>query len=149
MITAIEDYFTLGCGRCSRFATPDCSTRPWADGLAHLRLLCLSVGLGEAVKWAHPCYIHAGRPVALIGAFRSDFRLSFFEAALLTDPAGLLEKSGPHTRHPDVIRFRANDEVAAREPVVRAYLLEALAHAEAGRRAPKPTAALELPDELS
>jgi uncharacterized protein YdeI (YjbR/CyaY-like superfamily) len=55
MITRIEDYFTKGCGRCERFATPDCSTRPWIGGLEHLRRICLDVGLEETLKWAHPC----------------------------------------------------------------------------------------------
>ena len=32
MITEIEDFFTLGCGRCERFATTDCSTRIWSAG---------------------------------------------------------------------------------------------------------------------
>ena len=63
MITDIEDFFSLGCGRCSRFATADCSTRQWADGLLALRRICLDLGLVEAVKWGHPCYLHAGRNI--------------------------------------------------------------------------------------
>ena len=47
MITDIEDYFSKDCGRCDRFATADCSTRRWADGLARLRWICLDVGLLE------------------------------------------------------------------------------------------------------
>ena len=86
MITRIEDYFARGCGRCARFDTADCDTRHWADGLAELRTLCLGAGLVETVKWGHPCYMHSGRNIAIIGAFRGDFRLSFFEAALLFFP---------------------------------------------------------------
>ena len=56
MITNIEDYFTKGCGRCNRFATPDCSTRQWAQGLNELRRVCQNAGLIETVKWACPCY---------------------------------------------------------------------------------------------
>ena len=37
MIAEIEDYFTLGCGRCDRFATTDCSARKWSAGLDALR----------------------------------------------------------------------------------------------------------------
>lgn len=50
MITDVEDYFAQGCGRCPRFATPDCSTRRWAAGLAALRRLCLEAGLTETAK---------------------------------------------------------------------------------------------------
>ena len=148
MITDIETYFTQGCGRCERFATPDCSTRRWNDGLHHLRRICRDVGLEETLKWAHPCYMHAGRNVAIFGAFRGDFRLSFFDAALLKDPDGILEKQGPNTRHPDMIRFTRNEEVAEKEPIVRAYLHEAMGYAEAGIRPPKEEVELELPDEL-
>lgn len=148
MITHIEDFFTKGCGRCARFATPDCSTRLWIDGLNELRRICRDVGLDEQVKWAHPCYVHAGRNIAIMGAFRGDFRLSFFDAALLKDPHRVLEKQGPNTRHPDAIRFTDSGRVAELEPVIRSYLEEAMGYAEAGVRPPKEEAELELPDEL-
>ena len=64
MITDIEDYFTKGCGRCDRFAAPECSTRRWVDGLNGLRRLCRETDLIETVKWAYPCYVHAGRNIA-------------------------------------------------------------------------------------
>jgi uncharacterized protein YdeI (YjbR/CyaY-like superfamily) len=148
MITQIDDYFTLGCGRCDRFATPACSTRLWAAELARLRQICLDLGLAEAVKWGHPCYMHAGRNVAIIGALRDDLRLSFFHAALLSDPAGRLSRQGPNTQHPDCMRFTRAGQVADDEAQVRAFLREAMDHAEAGRTPPKVVRALELPDEL-
>lgn len=149
MITNIEDFFTKGCGRCERFATPDCSTRQWDRGLKELRRICLAAGLVETVKWAHPCYMHAERNIAILGAFRGDFRLSFFDAALMKDPEGVLERQGANTQHPDMIRFTDNDQVADREPVIRSYLEEAMAYAEAGTRPPKQEAEIELPDELA
>ena len=149
MISDINEYFTHGCGRCARHATPDCSTRAWAEGLTALRHLCLGEGLEETLKWAHPCYMHAGRNIAIIGAFRGDFRLSFFNAALMSDPDGVLERQGENTRHPDMIRFGHVDEVAARAPVIRAYLQEAMGYAEAGIRPVKETDAPEMPDELA
>jgi uncharacterized protein YdeI (YjbR/CyaY-like superfamily) len=148
MITAIEDYFAKGCGRCPRFATPDCSTRLWAGGLAELRRLCRSAGLVETVKWGHPCYMHAGRNIALIGAFRGDFRLSFFNAALLRDPEAVLEKQGPNTQNPDMIRFTAVSDVARLEPVILTYLEEAKGFAEAGIKPPKQTVEPDWPEEL-
>lgn len=148
MITDIGDYFARGCGRCDRFSTAGCSTQVWADGLTHLRRLCLEAGLIETVKWGHPCYMHAGRNVSIIGAFRSDFRLSFFNAALMTDPDGILEKQGPNTRHRDMIRFSDVNRVAALAPGIAAYLREAMHYAEAGVLPPKEDFALDLPVEL-
>lgn len=148
MITAIEDYFAQGCGRCPRFATPDCATRQWAGGLRDLRQICRTQGLAETVKWGHPCYMHAGRNIAIIGAFRGDFRLTFFNGALMKDPDAVLEKQGPNARHPGMIRFTDTAQVAAVEPIIRAYLVEAMGYAQAGITAPKDDSDIDLPDEL-
>lgn len=148
MITEADDYFAQGCGRCRRFGTADCATQRWAEGLAALRRLCLAAGLEEAVRWGHPCYRHAGRNVALIGALRGDFRLSLFEAGLIEDPEGLLEPSGPNAQQADMIRFRSAAEVEARAGAIRALLQQGMRHAEEGRRAPRTREVPELPEAL-
>lgn len=148
MITDPDDFFTRGCGRCERFDTPDCSAAHWRAGLLELRQICLDAGLVETAKWGHPCYMHAGRNVALVAALRGDFRLNFFEAALMRDPEGVMERQGENTRHPDTIRFTDTAQVAALSPVIRAYLAEAMGYAEAGLRAPKETVEPDLPEEL-
>ncbi len=148
MISDVEHFFARGCGRCDRFATPDCSARRWSRGLDALRRICREAGLVETAKWGHPCYMHAGRNVAILGAFRGDFRMTFFDAALLGDPQGVLERQGPNTRHPDAIRFTDEARVSELEPVIRACLRAAMDHAEAGARPPKETAEREIPDEL-
>lgn len=149
MITDIEDFFIKGCGRCDRFDTPDCSIQPWRDGLVALRRICLEAGLEEHVKWAHPCYMHAGRNICLLGAFRGDFRLTFMNAALMKDPEGILQKQGAATRHPDCIRFTDNAHPAEMEPILRAYLAEAMGYAEAGIKPPKEVREVEMPEELT
>jgi uncharacterized protein YdeI (YjbR/CyaY-like superfamily) len=148
MISDVEDYFAKGCGRCARFATADCSTRLWLGGLLTLRRILQEAGLTETAKWGHPCYTHAGRNIAIIGAFRGDFRLSFFNAPLLKDAGGVLEKQGPNTRHPDCLRFTDNATPATMEPLIRACLAEAMGYARAGVLPPKEPGDLELPDEL-
>lgn len=148
MITEIEDYFTSGCGRCDRFATPDCSARLWGEGLNALRAIARDMGLSEHVKWGHPCYVHAGRNIAILGAFRGDFRLSFFDAALLADPEGLLSRQGPNTRHPDCLRFTDAGQVPAQDAAIRRFLAQAMGFAEAGIRPPKVQQDPDLPEEL-
>ena len=148
MITEIEDYFTLGCGRCDRFATADCSAQRWADGLAKLRAIGLDAGLTETVKWGHPCYVLGERNIALIGALRSDFRLNFFNAALMQDAAEVLEKQGPNTRHADSIHFTRTEQVEELAPVVADYLAEATKYAEQGILPQREEYELELPAEL-
>jgi len=113
MISDPDDFFTKGCGRCDRFATPDCSTRLWIDGLNNLRSdFAWTWVCKKTVKWAHPCYMHAGRNVAMVGAFRSDFRLSFMNPGLLRDTEGVLEPQGPNSQTPGMIRFTAVDQLA-------------------------------------
>ncbi len=148
MITDVEDYFSQGCGRCPRFATPECSTRKWSTGLKALRKICRDMGLAETVKWGHPCYMHADRNIAIIGAVRSDFRLNFMNAALMQDPEGVLEKPGPNARHPDMIRFTDNAQVTKLKPTIVAYLKEAMGYAEAGIKPAKEKREIDLPDEL-
>lgn len=148
MITDPDDYFLQGCGRCARFATADCSTRPWIDGLNVLRRLCRDMGLAETAKWAHPCYMHAGRNIALLGAFRSDFLISFLNAGLLVDSAGVLKTPGPNSQTPSVIRFTTVAQVEALDPTIRAYLRQLMDHAEAGTKPPTVAREIGMPDEL-
>src|SRR5215831_3668844 len=150
MITDPDDFFTKGCGRCDRFATPECSTRPWVRGLNQLRRIFKDMGLEETVKWAHPCYMHAGRNIALLTALRNDFRLGFMNPSLLNDTESVLEPNGPNTQTRGMMRFTDVRQVSAREPVIRAYLKQLMDHAEAGTKAPpKEKRELDMPDELT
>lgn len=149
MITQADDFFTKGCGRCTRFATPACNARLWAGGLAELRGICLSLGLVETAKWGHPTYMHHGRNIAIFGAFAGDMRISFMEAGLLEDPAGHLEKAGPNSATPSVLRFVDAAEVTAKAPLVRDFLQQLMRHAESGRRAPPVAIAPDMPEELA
>lgn len=148
MITAVEDYFAQGCGRCDRFATPDCSTRRWLPGLLALRRILTAAGLTETAKWGHPCYMHAGRNICIFGAFRGDYRLTFLNAALMTDPEGVLERQGPNSRQADCLRFRDTAGPTAKEPLIRAYLAEAMSYAERGLVPEKVPVEVHLPVEL-
>lgn len=148
MIADPTVYFAQGCGRCDRFATPECSARRWALGLADLRRICLDAGLVETAKWGHPCYMAAGRNVVILGAFRDNFRLTFFNAALMQDPKGVLTKQGPNAQHADMFRFTDNTAVVAQEPILRDYLAQAMGYAEAGIKPVKQPVEIDLPDEL-
>ena len=148
MITDIEGYFSKGCGRCERFDTQDCSVQQWNSGLTNLRKICLNQGLVEVIKWGHPCYMHRDRNIVIIGAFRENFRLSFFNAALMKDPKGVLEKQGPNTQYPDMFCFKENGQVADKEKTIISYIQEAVGYAEAGVKPPREKRELELPEEL-
>lgn len=48
--------------------------------------------------------------------------IGVFNAALMKDPAGVLEKQGPNTQYPDMIRFTETKQVKKLRRVIRAYL---------------------------
>ena len=148
MITDPDVFFRDGCGRCARFATPDCSARTWAKGLKQLRAICLGAGLTETAKWGHPCYVHAGRNVAILGAFRSDLRLTFFNASLLDDHGGILSRQGENSPVADCARFTDASQIQAMTPALQDLLAQAKAHATAGTKPTKIESNLVLPDEL-
>ena len=149
MITDPDIFFRDGCGRCARFGTEDCSARLWREALAGLRDLCLQAGLEETAKWGHPCYMHAGRNIAILGVFRGDVRLSFFNAALLQDSTSILTRQGPNTRHPDAVRLTGAGQLGGLAPAILELLEQAMAHARAGTLPPKDDTAPDLPDELT
>lgn len=149
MITDPDDFFTRGCGRCARFDTPDCSALHWSGVLTGLRDLCREAGLEETAKWGHPCYMHAGRNIVLIGAFRDNVRLTFFNAALMQDPEGVLQRQGPNTRNPDMIRLTGAAQFSDLAATITAYLSEAMAYAEKGIEAPRDPRKLDMPEELA
>lgn len=150
MITDVNDYFVKGCDRCPRFATPECSTQIWTQGLADLRTICLSLGLTETVKWGHPCYMHGDRNIAIFGAFQDNFRISFMNGSLLKDTENVLEKNGPNTEYATVLKFRSHADVAAHADTIRAYLTELMGYADAGiKPAPREHGDLVLPDEVT
>lgn len=148
MITNPDAFFAKGCGRCARFDTPDCSALQWIEGLLSLRDICRDLGLEETAKWGHPVYRHAGRNIAIMGAFRDDFRLTFMNPALMKDRGGVLQKQGKNTQTPDMIRFTDPAQVTELEPILRTYLAEAMGYAEQGVKPPKVTREVALPDEL-
>ena len=148
MISNINDYFVKGCGRCNRFATPNCSVRKFESGLTELRRICLSMELEETVKWGQPCYAFAGRNIAIIGAFQDKFVLGLFNAALMKDPEGILIKSGPNSQHADRFQFTTIEQVKKFEKTICSYLSEAKEYAKAGIKAPKIAPEIDVPDEL-
>jgi uncharacterized protein YdeI (YjbR/CyaY-like superfamily) len=148
MITESAEYFAKGCGRCARFDTPECSTRLWSAGLADLRRICLAAGLVETAKWGHPCYMSGDRNIALIGAFRDNFCLSFMNASLMKDGEGILVKRGPNTAHADMMNFTDSAQVVEMEGIITAYLQEAIGYAQAGIKPVKQATLIDLQPEL-
>ncbi len=122
-------------------------TDAWPDEIAALRPILLACGLDEEIKWAKPCYGHAGDNIVIMQEMKDVLAMMFFKGALLSDPAGVLESQGPNSRSARRLCFRSVDDVTRLADTVTAYVEEAKAISEAGL-AVGPAPELELAAEL-
>lgn len=134
---AVDEYIAEGCGRCDKVGTPQCKVNTWREGLVALRQVVLDTPLKEERKWGAPCYTLNGQNVVMIGAFNTNFVLSFMKGALLEDKHQLLVAPGENTQSGRVIRFTDNHSVASLAPVLKRYILEAIDIEKAGLRVEK------------
>ncbi len=121
----------------------------WRAEFEALRGIVLACGLTEELKWGQPCYTCQNSNVLILGGFKEYIALSFFKGALLTDPQGLLVQQTENVQSARQLRFTATEEIARMEPVIQAYVEEAIAVEKAGLAVPaekKPE--LAIPEEL-
>lgn len=145
----VDHYLAVGCGRCSLVGTPQCKVHNWPQELALLRAILLDCELTEAVKWSMPCYTYEDSNIVMMSAFKEYCALSFFKGALLKDAAGILAKPGENSQASRVIKFTSVDEIIAMEPVIKAYINEAIEVEKAGLKvALKETADYDIPEEF-
>ena len=123
----------------------------WPEEMAGLRPILLGCGLTEEIKWRKPCYSHQGGNIVILQEMKEFLALMFFKGALLKDPEGVLEDQGPNSRSARRIRFTSVEEVTRLAETVEAYVEEAIAVEEAGRKvgpAPEPVLVAELQSRL-
>ena len=108
----------------------------WEQELDILTRLLEETGMESRIKWNQPVYFHAGRNVASCSGFKHHCSLWFFEGALLTDEEGHLENA-QEGRTQALRHWKFRKGVPIPEETVRAYLHEAMRHAELGLTVPK------------
>ena len=145
----VAAYLGEGCTRCELQATPACKVHGWAPVLYALREVVLSTGLTEAFKWSQPCYTAAGRNVCVVSAFKHYAVITFFQGALLDDPAGLLVAPGENSRTMRQFRVTTEAEVEADRDGLRALIEAAAADARAGRKVKLAPQQEPVPEELT
>jgi uncharacterized protein YdeI (YjbR/CyaY-like superfamily) len=104
----------------------------WQEELKQLRMILLDCGLTEELKWRQPCYTFQESNVAIMGGFKEYCALSFFKGALLKDPKGILIQPGENTQSARMIRFTHVREIVEMEPILKAYVHEAIDVEKAG-----------------
>ncbi len=104
----------------------------WREEMAKLRTIILACDLTEELKWGKPCYTFEGSNIVILQGFKETCALLFAKGALLKDPRGLLEKPGESTQGARRIPFTSVKEIIELEPVLKAYIHEAIEAERAG-----------------
>lgn len=97
-----------------------------------MRRIVLECGLTEELKWGVACYTFQKKNVLTVSAFKESAVMSFFKGALLQDEEGILGKPGENSQAARVFRVTDVREVVEREPVLKAYIFEAIEVEKAG-----------------
>ncbi|WP_160042668.1 YdeI/OmpD-associated family protein [Paenibacillus sp. USDA918EY] len=121
----------------------------WLEEMEKLREILLDCGLTEELKWGKPCYTSQGRNIVIIQGFKAYLALLFFKGYLLQDPHGVLVKTGENTKVGRQIRFNDTQEIVQLEPILRAYIAEAIEVEQSGVKGdPIQDTELDIPEEF-
>jgi uncharacterized protein YdeI (YjbR/CyaY-like superfamily) len=120
--------------------------KKWQQEMEKLRMISLGCGLTEELKWGKPCYTFQKSNIVIIQRFKEFCALLFCKGALLNDPNGILKKFGWQAARR--IRFTNVREIVEMEPILKAYIHEAMEVEKAGlkvnfKKNPEP-----IPEEL-
>ena len=124
-------------------------TEKWQKELEQLRTIVLDCGLNEELKWGVPSYTFQKSNIVLIHVFKEYCALLFFKGALLHDPNGILIQQTEHVQAARQIRFTNVREIVKMEPILKAYIYEAVEVEKAGLKVNfKKTSEFAVPEEF-
>lgn len=106
--------------------------KKWQPEYARLREIVLDCGLTEELKWGVPCYTFEKSNVLLMHGFKEYCALLFVKGALVNDPAGILITQTENVQSARQIRFTNVEEIEELEPILKAYIQEAIAVEKSG-----------------
>jgi len=121
----------------------------WQEELKQLRKIALGTQLTETIKWGVPCYVFGESNIILLGSFKAFCSISFLKGSLMQDPDGILLKPGENSQVARMLKFTDLDQIRQLEPVIKAYIVEAIEIEKAGLKPVlEKSADLEFPEEL-
>jgi uncharacterized protein YdeI (YjbR/CyaY-like superfamily) len=120
----------------------------WRAEIAELQEILSAFDLKEERKWGKPCYTMQGKNVVIIQGFKEYCALGFFQGALLKDPKKLLVQLG-QVQAARVMKFTSAQEIARKAATIKAYVREAMAAEQAGRRVETKPLVVPVPQELN
>jgi uncharacterized protein YdeI (YjbR/CyaY-like superfamily) len=125
------------------------TSQKWQEEMRKLRMIILDSPLTEELKWGKPCYTFQNNNVVLMHGFKEYCALLFFKGALLKDAKGILVQQTENVQAARQIRFTKVQEVVEMEPILKAYIAEAIEVEKAGLEVEfKKTSEFAMPEEL-
>jgi uncharacterized protein YdeI (YjbR/CyaY-like superfamily) len=106
--------------------------KKWQKEIEQLRMIVLDCGLTEELKWGCPCYTFQESNIVLIHVFKEYCALLLFKGALLNDANGILIQQTENVQAARQIRFTNIQEILEMEPILKAYIFEAIEVEKAG-----------------
>jgi uncharacterized protein YdeI (YjbR/CyaY-like superfamily) len=121
----------------------------WQLEFEKLRRIILNCELTEELKWGVPCYTFESSNIVLIHGFKEYCAILFVKGALLKDTDELLITQTENTQAARQIRFKSLQEIVDMEPVLTAYINEAVEVEKAGLKVNyKKSTEFNIPDEF-
>jgi uncharacterized protein YdeI (YjbR/CyaY-like superfamily) len=121
----------------------------WQEEFEKLRTIVLGCGLTEELKWGWPCYMFQKSNIVLMHGFKEYCALLLFKGALLNDANGILVQQTKNVQAGRQIRFTNVREIIALEPILKAYIYEAIEVEKAGLKVEfKKAAEFTIPEEF-
>jgi uncharacterized protein YdeI (YjbR/CyaY-like superfamily) len=123
--------------------------KKWEEEFKKLRRITLDCELTEELKWGHPCYSFQQSNIVLIHGFKEYCALLFFKGALLKDAKGILIQQTENVQVARQIRFTNIREIVKMEPILKAYISEAIEVEKTGVEVNfKKTSEFKIPEEF-
>jgi uncharacterized protein YdeI (YjbR/CyaY-like superfamily) len=123
--------------------------KKWRAEMEKLRMIILDCPLTEELKWGKPCYTFQDSNIVILQPFKQYCALLFTKGALLKDANRILIQQTPNVQAARQIRFTNVREIVGTEPILKAYMKEAIEVEKAGLEVKyKKTSDFEMPEEL-
>ena len=123
--------------------------KKWQAEFQKFRMILLDCELDEELKWGKPCYTFQDSNVVIIQGFKEYCALLFCKGALLKDANGILIQQTENVQAARQIRFTNVREIAKSEPLLKAYIKEAVEVEKAGLKVTlKKTSEYTIPEEF-
>ena len=125
------------------------NSEKWQKELEKLRAIALDCDLTEELKWGVPCYTFQNSNIALIHEFKEYCAILFVKGALLKDPNAILIQQTENVQAARQVRFTNVREIVEMQPILKAYIKEAIEVEKAGLKVNyKKAAEFSIPEEF-